>query len=84
MSSMTSKPRKVGHTTPRKAAEAEEVEASKRPSTRSPATAALAHASRQGKDGSSISHAEKSNAGNAMDNNEDDSEDESEPDELGF
>ncbi len=84
MSSMTSKPCKVGHTTPGKAAEAEEVEASKRPSTRSPATAASAHVSRQGKGGSSISHADKSNAGNAMDDDEDDSEDESEPDELGF
>jgi hypothetical protein len=108
MSSMTSRLRKVGHTTPGKAAEAsanplsgttqprggaaggssppsklhdnEEVEASKRPSTRSPATAASAHASRQGKGGSSISHADKSNAGNAMDDNKDESEDESEPD----
>ncbi len=84
MSLMRSKPRKVGHTTPGKAAEAEEVEASKRPSTRLPATAASAHALRQGKGGSSISHADKSNAGNAMDDNKDDSEDGSEPDELGF
>jgi hypothetical protein len=112
MSSMMSRPRKVGHTTPGKAAEAsanqpsgitqpwggaaggkstpsklhdkEEVEASQKPSTRLPATAALAHASRQGKGGSSISHADKSNAGNAMDDGNDDSKDESEPDELGF
>ncbi len=112
MSLMTSRPRKVGHTTPGKAAEAsanppsettqplggaagrtsppsklhdtEEVEASKRPSTRSPVTAASANTSRQGKGGSSISHADKSNAGNPMDDNEDDSEDKSEPDELGF
>jgi hypothetical protein len=112
MSSMTSRPRKVGHTTPGKAAEAsmnpplgttqprgvaaggpsppsklhdnKEVEASKRPFTRLPATAASAHASRQGKGGSSVSHADKSNAGNAMDDDEDHSEDESEPDELGF
>ncbi len=112
MLSMTSRPRKVGHTTPGKATEAsanppsgttqpqegaaggtsppsklhnnEEVEASKRPSTRSSATTASAHASRQGKGGSSISHADKSNAGNAMDDDEDDSKDKSEPDELGF
>jgi hypothetical protein len=75
MSSMTSKPRKVGHTRPGKATEAEEVEASKMPSTRSPATVASAHSSRQGKGGSSISHADKSNAGNTMDDNKDDSKD---------
>jgi hypothetical protein len=112
MSSVTPRPRKVGHTMPGKAAEAsanppsgttqprggaagrtsppsklhdnKEVEASKRPSTRSPATAALAHVSRQGKGGSSTSHADKLNAGNVMDDGEDDSEDESEPDKLGF
>ncbi len=60
------------------------MEASKRPSTRSPATAASAHASGQGKGGSSISHTDKSNAGNAMDDDKDDSKDESKPDELGF
>jgi hypothetical protein len=112
MSSMMSRPRKVGHTTPGKATEAsanlpsgttqlqggaaggtsppsklhnnEEVEASKKPSTRSPVAVASAHVSRQGKGGSSISHAEKSNAGNAMDDGEDDSEDKSKSDELGF
>ncbi len=44
----------------------------------------MARASRQGKGGSSISHADKSSAGNAMDDDEDDSKDESEPEELGF
>ncbi len=109
---MTSRPRKVGYTTPGKAAEAsanppsgttqprggaaggisppsklhdnKEIEALKKPSTRLPAAAAPAHALRQGKGGSSISHADKSNAGNAMDDDKDDSEDESKPNKLGF
>jgi hypothetical protein len=49
--------------------------ATAQPSTRSPAAAALARASRQGKGGSSISHGDKSNAGNAMDDSKDDSKD---------
>jgi hypothetical protein len=112
MSSMTSRPCKVGHTTPGKAAEAsvnqllgttqpqggsvggtsppsklhdnKEVESFQKPSTRSPAAAASARVSKQGKGGSSISHADKSNAGNAMDDGKDDSKNESEPDKLGF
>jgi hypothetical protein len=62
----------------------EEVESSLKPSTRLPAAAASARASRQGKGGSSISHADKSNAGNAMDDGKDNSKDKSEPNELGF
>ncbi len=112
MLSMTSRPLKVGHTMPGKAAEAsanqplgttqprggtasgtkppskhhnnEEVEALQKPSTRLPAAAALARVLRQGTGGSSISHADRSSAGNAMDDDEDDSEDESKPNELGF
>jgi hypothetical protein len=69
---------------PSKLHDNKEVESSLKPSTRSPAAAASERVSRQGKGGSSISHTDKSNAGNAMDDGKDDSKDESEPDELGF
>ncbi len=73
-----------GTSPPIKLHDNKEVESSLKPSTRLPAAAALAHVSRQGKGGSSISHADKSNAGNAMDNGKDDSKDKSKPNELGF
>jgi hypothetical protein len=73
-----------GTSPPSKLHDNKEVESSLKPSTRLPAAAASARASRQGKGGSSISHADKSNAGNAMDDSEDDSKDKSKPNELGF
>ncbi len=73
-----------GTSPPSKLHDNKEVESSLKPSTRSPAAAASARASKQGKGGSSISHTDKSNARNAMDDSEDDSEDESKPGKLGF